>query len=263
MPNDFLTIVFIGDVIGKPGREAAVRYLKGVSADFKIINGENLAGGLGITPGLADEMLAAGVDGITTGNHVWKKKEIIPYLMGESRVLRPLNYPEGTPGFGFTLLTKNSKQLYIANIEGRTFMNPLACPFRSMEEFIASRKIGIPSFVDFHAEATSEKIAMGWFLDGKVSALVGTHTHVQTSDDRVLPKGTGYITDAGMTGPTNSVIGMEKEAILERFLTQLPQKYEVARGDVEIQGVRITIDRATNLCANMERIKERVSQSGH
>ncbi len=263
MPNDLLSVVFIGDVIGKPGREAAGRYLKSISADFKIINGENLAGGLGITPGLADEMLAAGSDGITTGNHVWKKKEIIPYLMGEARVVRPLNYPEGTPGFGYTLLTKNGKQLYIVNIEGRTFMNPLVCPFRAMEEFVASKKEGVPSLVDFHAEATSEKIAMGWFLDGKVSALVGTHTHVQTADERVLPGGTGYITDAGMTGPTNSVIGMEKEAILERFLTQLPQKYEVARGDVEIQGVRITIDRTTNLCVRIERIKERVNPGGH
>jgi len=263
MPNDILTVVFIGDVIGKPGREGAIRYLKGVSADFKIINGENLAGGLGITPNLAEEMLAAGVDGITTGNHVWKKKEIIPYLMGESRVIRPLNYPEGVPGFGYTLLKKNNRQLYVANIEGRTFMSPLICPFRAVEEFVATKKEGIPTIIDFHAEATSEKIAMGWFLDGKVTSLVGTHTHVQTSDERILPNGTGYITDVGMTGPTNSVIGMAKEAILERFLTQLPQKYEVARGDVEVQGVRITIDQATNLCISIERIKERVGQSGH
>jgi len=258
MPNDALTVVFIGDVIGKPGREAAIRYLKGAHADFKIINGENLAGGLGITPSLAEEMLAGGVDGITTGNHIWKKKEIIPYLMGQSRVIRPLNYPEGVPGFGYTLLTKNGRQLYVANIEGRTFMNPLICPFRAMEEFITLKREGIPSIVDFHAEATSEKIAMGWFLDGKVTSLVGTHTHVQTADERILPKGTGYITDAGMTGPTNSVIGMDKEAILERFLTNLPQKYEVARGDVEVQGVRITINQATNLCISIERIKERV-----
>ncbi len=263
MPSDLLTVVFIGDVMGKPGREGALRYLKGVVADFKIINGENLAGGLGITPGLADEMLAAGVDGITTGNHVWKKKEIIPYLMGESRVLRPLNYPEGAPGFGYTLLRKNGRQLYVANIEGRTFMNPLVCPFRSIEQFVTEKKESIPAVVDFHAEATSEKIAMGWFLDGKVASLVGTHTHVQTADERILPNGTGYITDAGMTGPVNSVIGMDKEAILERFLTQLPQKYEVARGEVEVQGVRITIDRSTCLCVDIERIKERVGQSGH
>jgi len=258
MQNDLLTVLFIGDVMGKPGREAAARFLKAANADFKIVNGENIAGGLGITPGLADELLAAGIDAITTGNHVWKKKEIIPYLMGEQRVIRPLNYPEGTPGFGFTLLTKNGKQLYVANIEGRTFMNPLLCPFRSMEEFLASNKEGIPVIVFFNDAATSEKIAMGWFLDGKVASVVGTHTHVQTADERILPLGTGYITDLGMTGPADSVIGMDKEAILERFLTQLPQKYEVARGNIEVQGVRITIDRATNQCLRIERLKEKV-----
>ncbi len=259
MQNETITVLFMGDAIGKPGREAAVRFLKAAEADFKIVNGENIAGGLGITPGLAEEMLASGVDAITTGNHVWKKKEIIPYLMGEQRVIRPLNYPEGTPGFGFTLLSKNGKQLYVANIEGRTFMNSLECPFRCMDEFVASIKEGIPVVVDFHAEATSEKIAMGWFLDGRVASLVGTHTHVQTADERILPRGTGYITDAGMTGPANSVIGMDKEAILERFLTLLPQKYEVAKGDVEAQGVRIVIDRTTNLCVQIERIKEKLT----
>jgi len=259
MQNDIITLVFIGDVIGKPGREAVVRYLKGVDADFKVINGENLAGGLGITPNVADEMLVSGADAITTGNHVWKKKEIIQYINEESRLVRPLNYPAGTPGFGYTLLKRNLKQLYVANIEGRTFMNPLICPFRAMEEFLASAKEGVPVFVDFHAEATSEKIAMGWYLDGKVSALVGTHTHVQTSDERILPNGTGYITDAGMTGPANSVIGMDKEAILERFLTQLPQKYEVAKGDNEVQGVRIQIDVKSKRCIRIERIKEKVA----
>ena len=258
MQNNVLTVLFIGDVIGKPGRESVVRFLKSADADFKIVNGENIAGGLGITPALAEEMLSAGIDAITTGNHVWKKKEIIPYLMGEQRVIRPLNYPEGTPGFGSTLLSKNGRQLYVANIEGRTFMNPLLCPFRSMEEFLASKKEGIPVIVDFHAEATSEKIAMGWFLDGKVASVIGTHTHVQTADERILPRGTGYITDAGMTGSIDSVIGMEREAILERFLTQLPQKYEVARGNIEVQGVRITINRATNQCLRIERLKEKV-----
>ena len=259
MQNDVISLVFVGDVIGKPGREAVVRYLKSIDADFKVINGENLAGGLGITPNVADEMLVSGIDAITTGNHVWKKKEISPYIMEESRLIRPLNYPDGTPGFGYTLLKRNGKQIYVANIEGRTFMNPLVCPFRSMEEFLASIKEGIPVFVDFHAEATSEKIAMGWFLDGKVATLVGTHTHVQTSDERILPKGTGYITDVGMTGPANSVIGMDKEAILERFLTQLPQKYEVAKGDNEVQGVRVLIDTNTRLCISIERIREKVA----
>lgn len=258
MRNDVITLVFIGDVVGKPGRDAAARYLKRVDADFKIINGENLAGGLGITPNVADEMLVSGVDAITTGNHVWKKKEIIPYIMGESRLVRPLNYPEGTPGFGYTLLKRNGKQIYVVNLEGRTFMSPLGCPFRTVQEFLSSINGEIPVFVDFHAEATSEKIAMGWFLDGRVAAVVGTHTHVQTADERILPKGTGYITDVGMTGPADSVIGMDKDVILERFLTQLPQKYEVAKGDNEVQGVRVLIDANTRLCVGMERIKEKV-----
>ena len=254
MQNDLLTVLFIGDVIGKPGREAAVRFLKAANADFKIVNGENIAGGLGITPGLADELLAAGIDAITTGNHVWKKKEIIPYLMGEQRVIRPLNYPEGTPGFGFTLLTKNGKQLYVANIEGRTFMNPLLCPFRSMEEFLASKKEGIPVIVDFHAEATSEKIAMGWFLDGKVTAVLGTHTHTPTADARVLPRGTAFVTDVGMTGPYDSVLGMKKDAAIRRLLTGTPHKYEVASNDVRLCGVVVKADPETGRALSMEHI---------
>jgi 2',3'-cyclic-nucleotide 2'-phosphodiesterase len=259
MPNDILTVLFLGDVIGKAGRKAVEPFLKTIQADFKIINGENLAGGIGITSSLAMEMLSLGVDAITTGNHVWKKKEIILYLMEESRVIRPLNYPPGTPGFGYTLLQKNGKSLYVANIEGQVFMTPLLCPFRTMEEFLSEKREGIPVFVDFHAEATSEKIAMGWFLDGRVAGVVGTHTHVQTADERILPKGTGYITDAGMTGPADSVIGMEKEPVLQRFLTLLPQKYEVAKEDVEVQGVLMEIEANTQHCIGIRRIKEKVS----
>jgi 2',3'-cyclic-nucleotide 2'-phosphodiesterase len=259
MPDDLVTVLFLGDVIGKPGRQAAARYLREAKADFKLINGENMAGGLGITPAVAIEMIEEGADGITTGNHVWKKKEVIPYLMAEQRVIRPLNYPPGTPGFGYTLLKKNGKAICVANIEGRTFMGTPECPFRAMDEFLASRGNQAPVIVDFHAEATSEKIAMGWFLDGRVSCVVGTHTHVQTSDDTILPKGTGYITDLGMTGPTNSVIGMDKSAVIERFITQMPQKYEVARGDTEVQGVMITIDTRTQHCVSIERVREKVA----
>ncbi len=259
MPDDVITVLFLGDVIGKPGRQAAAEYLKRVRADFKLINGENVAGGLGITPSLAIEMLDAGADGITTGNHVWKKKEIIPYLMEEHRVIRPLNYPPGTPGFGYTLLKKHNKAIYVVNLEGRTFMSTLDCPFRAVEEFLAVKSKEAPVIVDFHAEATSEKIGLGWFLDGRVSCVVGTHTHVQTSDERVLPKGTGYITDLGMTGPVNSVIGMDKAAVLERFVTQMPHKYEVAKGDTEVQGVMITIDAVTRSCIEIERIREKVA----
>lgn len=259
MPSDLVRVLFLGDVIGKTGRKAVASYLKSVQADFKIVNGENLAGGIGITASVAMEMLDLGVDAITTGNHVWKKREITLYLMGESRVIRPLNYPPGTPGFGSTLLQKNGKRLYVVNIEGQTFMSPVDSPFRAMEEFLAEKKENIPVFVDFHAEATSEKIAMGWFLDGRVAAVVGTHTHVQTADERVLPRGTGYITDVGMTGAADSVIGMEKEPVLQRFLTMLPQKYEVARGDAEVQGVVIDIELSSQRCAGIRRIKEKVA----
>jgi 2',3'-cyclic-nucleotide 2'-phosphodiesterase len=259
MPGDVITVLFLGDVIGKPGRQAAARYLHETRADFKIINGENMAGGLGITPTVAIEMFEAGTDGISTGNHVWRKKEIVPYLMAEQRVLRPLNYPPGTPGFGFAVLRKNNKAICLANIEGRTFMGTPDCPFRTMEDFLTNREHDAPVVVDFHAEATSEKIAMGWFLDGRVSCVVGTHTHVQTSDETILPKGTGYITDLGMTGPTNSVIGMEKGPVLERFLTLMPQKYEVAKGDVQVQGVMIKIDARAGLCLSIERIREKMA----
>jgi 2',3'-cyclic-nucleotide 2'-phosphodiesterase len=257
MQNE-IRVLFLGDVIGKPGRKALEYYLKTVSADFKIANGENLAGGIGITPTIALEVLSSGIDAITTGNHVWKKKEIFPFLMEERRVLRPLNYPPGTPGFGYVVLNKNGRRLCVANIEGRTFMTPLFCPFRSMEELLSQVEQGVPILVDFHAEATSEKIAMGWFLDGKVAACVGTHTHVQTADERILPNGTGYISDAGMTGPVDSVIGMDKVAVLERFITQLPQKYEVGKNDVEVQGVLLTIDVDSSRCVAIERIKERI-----
>lgn len=257
MPSE-IRVLFLGDVIGKPGRQAVEHYIRQVDADFKIMNGENIAGGIGITPKLALEMLASGVDLITTGNHVWKKKEILPFLMEEKRVLRPLNYPPGTPGFGYTVLSRNGKKLGVANIEGRIFMNTLECPFRAMEELLAEVNGAVPVMVDFHAEATSEKIAMGWFLDGKAAAVFGTHTHVQTADERVLPKGTGYITDAGMTGPADSVIGMDKKNVLERFLTQLPHKWEVGREDVEVQGVFFTVDSDTGRCTSIRRVKEKV-----
>jgi len=256
MPSS-IKVLFLGDVIGKPGRKAVAQYIESVSADFIVINGENLAGGIGITPATAIEMFELGVDGITTGNHVWKKKEMAQFLMGEHRVVRPLNYPQGAAGFGHTTLKKNNMSLSIANIEGRVFMGTLDCPFHAMKTFLEANS-EIPILVDFHAEATSEKIAMGWFLDGKVSALVGTHTHVQTSDERILPGGTGYLTDAGMTGPVDSVIGMAKEGVLKRFVTQLPQKFEVGSDDNEVQGVFITIDTLSKKCLKMERVREKV-----
>ncbi len=259
MPSNTFTVLFLGDVIGKPGRKAVAEYLQKNRADFVVINGENLAGGIGITGRTAAEMLSLGIDVITTGNHVWKKREIATYLMEEGRVIRPLNYPGGTPGFGYAIVKKNDISLCVANIEGRIFMNSLDCPFRAMEKFLEEQEPRMPVIVDFHAEATSEKIAMGWYLDGKVTALMGTHTHVQTSDNRVLPKGTGYITDAGMTGPADSVIGMDKKGVLERFYTQMPQKFEVGKDDVEVQGVLLTIDRNGHSCLDITRIKEKVA----
>lgn len=258
MPNDLISVLFLGDVIGKPGRRAVIQYVQHIRADFIVINGENIAGGIGITSQTALEMLSNGVDAITTGNHVWKKKEIATFLMEENRVIRPLNYPKGTPGFGYTVIRKNGLSLCIANIEGRIFMNSLDCPFRAMKEFIENNKSDAPVIVDFHAEATSEKIAMGWYLDGKVAAVMGTHTHVQTSDERVLPRGTGYITDAGMTGPADSVIGMDKRGVLERFVTQMPQKFEVGKDDIEVQGVMLTIEKNEKKCIEIKRIKEKV-----
>ncbi|MCS7281460.1 MAG: TIGR00282 family metallophosphoesterase [Desulfobacterota bacterium] len=258
MQDSLIEVIFLGDVVGKPGRLAVKEFIKKAEADFIVINGENLAGGLGITPKVAEEMFSCGVDVITTGNHVWKKKEVMAYLGTEKRLLRPLNYPPEAPGYGFTVVKKGDKKICVVNIEGRIFMNPLPCPFRAMEEFLKREGIEEPVIVDFHAEATSEKIAMGWFLDGKVSAVIGTHTHVQTSDERILPKGTGYITDAGMTGPQDSVIGMEKDIIIERFLTQIPQKFCVGKDNVEIQGVKLKIDKETRKCVTIERLKIKV-----
>jgi hypothetical protein len=258
MPNE-IKVLFLGDVIGKPGRKAVEKYIKVSSADFIIINGENLAGGIGITPLVAQEMFSCGVDLITTGNHVWKKKEMIPFLMEEQRVLRPLNYPSGTPGFGHGVISKNGKKLCVVNLEGRVFMTPLDCPFRTVDNLLQELDKKMPILVDFHAEATSEKIALGWYLDGKVAVVLGTHTHVQTADERVLPKGTGYITDAGMTGPADSVIGMEKSVVLKKFVTQLPQRFEVGKDDIEVQGVMLTLENQGNNCIAIQRVKQKIA----
>lgn len=258
MQDEFMEVVFLGDVIGKPGRKAVYEFSRGLNTDFLIINGENLAGGIGLTRKVCEEMFSIGVDAITTGNHVWKKREVLPYLDEEKRVIRPLNYPPEVPGHGFAILKKGEKGICVVNLEGRVFMNPLPCPFRTISEFLERERIEVPIIVDFHAEATSEKVAMGWFLDGKVSCVIGTHTHVQTSDERILPLGTGYITDAGMTGPQDSVIGMDKNVILDRFWTQIPQKFQVGKDELEVQGVKLRIDLRTKKCVHIERIKSRV-----
>lgn len=255
-----MRIVFIGDIVGRPGREAIreglPRILKKERIEFVIANGENAAGGSGLTPSICDELFSYGIDIITSGDHIWKKKEIIDYIQNTKNLLRPLNYPKEVPGLGSVVLeTKNGNKIAIVSLLGRVFMEPLLCPFRtSLEEIQVLKKKTPVIIVDIHAEATSEKIALGWYLDGKVSALIGTHTHVQTADERVLPGGTAYITDCGMTGPFDGVIGRKKEQILSRFLTQTPVRFEMAEGDVRLNGVIVDIDEKTGKANSIKRI---------
>ncbi len=254
-----MNVLFIGDVVGAPGRRALEELLPRLVdrhfIDLVIANGENAAGGLGITPLVADQLLGYGIDVLTSGNHIWKHKEILAYLEATDRLVRPANYPPETPGQGLSLVeTAAGEKAAVLNLEGRVFMSPLECPFRTVDRLLAT----IPSqvkviIVDMHAEATSEKQAMGWHLDGRVSAVVGTHTHVQTADERILPGGTGYITDAGMTGPVDSVIGMKREIILERFLSQLPQPFKVATQNIQLQGAILKID-AQGRCQEISRL---------
>ncbi|MBI3998497.1 MAG: TIGR00282 family metallophosphoesterase [Armatimonadetes bacterium] len=242
-----MKILFIGDIVGKPGRRLVAGRLAGLrrahGVDVVIANGENAAGGMGITPDVADELFAAGVDALTGGNHIWKNREAYQLLDAEPRLLRPANYPPGVPGRGAGVVkTTGGFTVGVLNLEGRVFMQELDDPFRIGREQAEVLRAAVPTvIVDFHAEATSEKVALGWHLDGRVSAVVGTHTHVQTSDERILPGSTAYITDVGMTGPRDGVIGMAREAILERFLTQLPVRFEVAPGPVQLNAVLIDV----------------------
>jgi len=256
-----MRVIFIGDVVGKAGRAAVRGLLRPLTEqykiDFAIANGENAAGGFGITQSVAEELFGYGIHVITTGNHIWDKKEAIPYIAKESRVLRPLNYPPGVPGAGsITATARNGSKIAVVNASGRVFMSALDCPFRtSKEEFERLRKTTNIIVVDFHAEATSEKQAYGYYFDGAVSAVIGTHTHVQTADERILPGGTAYITDVGMTGPSDSVIGVEKAQILERFLLQMPVKFEVAKGPAVLMAVVLDIDPSTGRAASIERVR--------
>lgn len=259
-----MNILFIGDVVGKPGREAIKKLLpvlkKEYNLQFTIANAENAAGGSGITEPVAGELFDAGVDCLTSGDHIWKKREIFEYIIREERILRPLNFPSGAPGHGFNVFkTKEGIKLGVINVNGRVFMEALECPFRTtmqaVEELLKETKIII---VDIHAEATSEKIALGWYLDGKVSAVLGTHTHIQTADERILPQGSAYITDAGMTGPYDSVIGRRVEDVLERFLTSIPIRFEVAQENVQLRGVVIDIDEQTGKSRSIVRIDRKI-----
>ena len=255
-----MRILFIGDIVGKPGRRAVHELLpeliSSYQIDFVIANGENAAAGFGITREIVEDLFEARIDVLTMGNHVWDKKEILDFIADYESLIRPANYPGSALGRGSVVMPSvKGYHVGVINIMGRVFMNPLECPFRTAEQEIEKiRKRTKIILVDIHAEATSEKIAMGWFLDGKVTAVVGTHTHVQTADDRVLPGGTAYITDVGMTGPFDSVIGTRKELVLERFLTQIPNKFEVAKGDVRLQAVLIDVDEKTGNALSIERL---------
>jgi metallophosphoesterase (TIGR00282 family) len=255
-----IRLLFIGDIVGKPGRELVRRGLAALVAhhriDAVIANGENAAAGFGITPDLADDLFAYGVHVITGGNHTWDKREILPYFAHQPRLLRPANFPKGAPGRGRVIVTTTAGvPVGVVNVMGRVFMTAIDDPFRVvLEELDELRPHAKVLLVDFHAEATSEKVAMGWHLDGRATAVIGTHTHVATADTRILPNGTGYQTDAGMTGPHDSVIGVERGAILQRFLTALPQRFETATENPRLCGVIIGADEATGRAVSIERI---------
>ncbi len=255
-----MKILFIGDIVGKPGRtlirEAVRRLVARHQVDLVIANVENAAGGNGITRNIGDTIRDMGVDVMTSGNHVWDKREALDYIELEPRLIRPANYPAGAPGSGHVVATARSGDaVAVINVMGRVFMAPLDNPFTVVRAEIAAVQAQARLiFVDFHAEATSEKIAMGWHLDGLVTAMVGTHTHVQSADERVLPAGTAYITDVGMTGPHDSVIGVDKRVVLNRFLTGMPGRFETANGDSRLHGVIVTADAATGRATAIERL---------
>jgi len=255
-----LKILFIGDVVSSPGRQMVQDYLPRLRKKYEphlvIINGENAAGGNGITEKIYKQFLAWGAHVVTLGNHTWDKKEIYDFIDQEKYLIRPANFPESTPGKGMTFVQMNDYEVAIINLQGRTFLPPLDDPFKKIDQLItkASERTNL-IFVDFHAEATSEKQAMGYYVDGRVSAIVGTHTHIQTADERILPEGTGYITDVGMTGPYDAVLGVDKDVIINRFTTQLPVRFTVDKtGRNQLNGVLMTIDFKTGLTKAIERI---------
>lgn len=260
-----MKILFIGDIVGAPGREAIAQLLPGIKkelgVDFSIANAENAAGGSGITSKVAKELFDAGLNVLTSGDHIWKKSEIVEFIDREERIIRPENFPEGVPGRGRAVFkTESGVPVGVINLQGRVFMEPLDCPFkaasRAVEELSRETKVII---VDIHAEATSEKVALGWYLDGKVSGVLGTHTHIPTADEKVLPQGTGYITDVGMCGPLDSVIGRKVEDVLARFLTSLPMRFEVATENVTLQGALLDIDEKSGRCRSIARIQKKLT----
>ncbi|HZC35471.1 MAG TPA: TIGR00282 family metallophosphoesterase [Chthoniobacterales bacterium] len=255
-------LLFLGDIIGEPGRKAVIEAVPRLKqewcVDFVVANGENSAAGRGITPKLTIDLLRAGIAVITTGDHVWDQKELTNYIGSEPRLLRPINYPEGTPGSGWIVLETAKGKVGVINVQGRTFMLPvLENPFLALERVVAKvREETNLIFVDVHAETTSEKIAVGRFLDGKVSAVAGTHTHVQTADEQIFPGGTAFICDVGMCGPTESILGREIEPIVQRFLTSMPVNFPVARGEVKLHGLLVDINESTGRAEAVTRVAE-------
>ena len=257
-----MRILFLGDVVGKPGwralRRVVPRLIDTESISLVVANGENVAGGAGIDVEGAQALFDAGVDVVTSGNHVWRRSAIVERLATDTRFLRPANFPPGTPGVGWTVCeTADGTMVGIVNLIGRVFMAALDCPFRAVEAVLPELRgrTGV-IVVDMHGEATSEKVAMGWFLDGRVSAVLGTHTHVQTADERILPGGTAYMTDVGMCGPMDSVIGIRRELVIRRFLTQMPVKFEVAGGPVLVQGALVDIDPVSGRATAVRRVQQ-------
>jgi len=257
-----LTVLFLGDVVGEPGRNAVIARLPELKArhtvDFIIVNGENAAGGRGITAKITIDLLRAGASVITSGDHIWDQKEIVPFLTLEPRLLRPLNYPEGAPGNGSIVLETVKGKVGVINLQARTFMQPiLENPFRTVDTVVTKmREETLNIIVDAHGETTSEKIALGRFLDGRVSAVIGTHTHVQTADEQIFPGGTAFLCDAGMCGPVNSILGRAIEPILNRFISNLPSSFPVAAGEVRLRGALIEIDETTGRTVRITRVDE-------
>ena len=260
-----LTILFLGDVVGEPGRSAIITRLpelkRRYAVDFIIVNGENAAGGRGITPKITIDLLRAGASVVTTGDHIWDQKEVIPYLATEPRLLRPINYPEGAPGSGSIVLETAKGKVGVISVQGRTFMQPiLENPFHALDLAVEEMRAETPViFVDAHAETTSEKIAIGRFLDGRVSAVIGTHTHVQTADEQIFPGGTAFLCDAGMCGPNESILGRAVDPIVTRFISNLPAPFPVAKGEVRLCGAVVGIDETTGRALSIDRVNELIA----
>ena len=255
-----LSILLVGDIFGEPGRKAALGLMPRLRAEYEldlvIANVENAAGGFGVTPAIVEGLLRGGADVLTSGNHIWDKKEIVPFIGKENLLLRPANYPSGVPGVGSIVVKAGAHKVGVLNLQGRAFLPPIDCPFQVADVEIPRLRQETPVIiVDMHAEATAEKQAMGWYLDGKVSAVLGTHTHVQTADERILPHGTAYLTDVGITGPMDSVIGIDKGIAIQRFITQMPMRFEPARGPAALHGAVVQVEPETGRAVAIQRLR--------